>query len=307
MYKLITQIIQWLTSRVAVIYVILFIFCISFVDLKMLDMRIKVRHLNNAIPDFSALINFSRDPKEVNGLNWVSYKKYFELILSYIPNDLIIKHLLGYVDYYMGQEQEAIALFKSSSSMNGQGFFWSNYNLGVLYYKKGMWSQAAESLFKAVSSNTKLTVILIQDATVYKQIFNSPAFKYSLKDELDDAQSNTYILLLSSLFNLKQYEKVILISNIGIANQSLTKKDAFYYYAGLSYLEIGQFEKAFLLLQKSIAIEKDNPDPYYYIANIYEKAGQLQQSQEFLQVSYALHQKHDPRFPYDASVNLQFF
>ena len=66
-------------------------------------------------------------------------------------------------------------------------------------------------------------------------------------------------------------------------------------------------EKAFLLFQKSLTIEKNNPDVYFYIANIYQKAGQFDQARALLQVSLALHQKNDPRFPYDSHVNLRFF
>ena len=187
----------------------------------MLDMRIKTRHLNDAIPDFSGMIIFSKEPNAKKDLDWKPYKDYFELILRYLPDDVITKQLLGFVDYNCGQEQKAIGLFKSSTAINGQLLFWSNYNLGVIYYKKGMWSQAAEYLFKAISSNPKLTLILMQNSTVYKQILANSYFKYTLSDEIDDAQSQAYILLLSSLNYLRQYNKMILLANLGIANQHL--------------------------------------------------------------------------------------
>jgi len=298
---------QWLISRVAVIYAIIFIFCLTCVDLKTLAMRVKTRHLNDAIPNFSDMIIFSKDQNARKDLDWRPYKNYFELILRYIPDDFITKQLLGFVDYYTGQEPQAIALFKSSSVMNGRLLFWSNYDLGVLYYKKSMWPQAAEYLLKAIRSNTQLTVFLMRDSLIYRQIAASPFFRYSLSDEIMDAQSKAYVLLLSSLCYMKQYDKVILISNLAIENPSLSYKDAFYFYAGLGFFETDQMEKAFLLFQKSLTIEKNNPEVYYYIANIYEKAGQLEQAREFLQISYGLHQKNDPRFPYESNTNLRFF
>ena len=299
--------IRWLCTRVAVIYVIIALFCFTCVDLKMLGMRIKTRHLNDAIPDFSDMIVFSKDQDSKKNLDWAPYKHYFELVLGYLPDDVITKQLLGYVDFYAGHEQRGIELFKSSATMNGQPLFWSNYDLGVLYYKKQMWPQAAEYLFKAVSSNPKLTLILMQNAMVYRQIFSSPDFKYTLSDEIDDARSHAYILLLSSLNSMRQYDKMILIANVGIADKNLSYKDAFYYYAGLGFFEAGQMEKAFLLFQKSITIEKNNPDVYYYMANICQHIGQQQQAQDLYQISYALHQKNDPRFPYEPHINLRFF
>ncbi|MBF0571895.1 MAG: hypothetical protein HQL12_08520 [Candidatus Omnitrophica bacterium] len=307
MYKLMVNTIQWLAGRVAVIYIIVFLFCFTCIDLKTLDMRIKVRHLNSSIPDFTDMIVFSKAQNAKNDLDWKPYKRYFELILRYMPDDLIIRQLLGFVDYYAGQEQEAVLLFKGSVAINGQALFWSNYNLGVIYYKKGLWTQSAEYLLKAFESNPRLSVLLMRNSVVYRQISASPFFKYSLSDEIMDAQSKASILLLSVLNHMGQYNKMILISNLAIANQNLSYKDAFYFYEGLASLEMGQEQKAFLFLQKSLAIENNNPDVYYYIAGIYKKAGQLEHARDFIQISYALHQKHDPRFPYEAQVNLQFF
>ena len=147
----------------------------------------------------------------------------------------------------------------------------------------------------------------MQNSIVYKQIFTSQYFRFSLADQINDAQGHAYILLLSSLHKIGQYDKMILISNLGLANQDLPYKDAFYFYEGLALFEMGQMDKAFLLFQKSITIEKGNADVYYYIADIYQKAGQLEQAKDFLQVSYALHQKNDPRFPYEAKTELRFF
>jgi len=301
------SVLRWLMSRVAVIYIIIFVFCLTCLDLKMLEMRIKVRHLNDAIPDFSNLINFSQDQNVRKGIDWEPYKDYFELVVRYEPDDLITKQLLGYVDFYTGQEDQAMALFKASSQMNGRFLFWSNYNLGVMYFKKGMWPQSAVYLFKAISSNPQLSILLMQNSIVYKQIFANPYFKYSINDEITDAQARAYVLLLSCLNNMGQYEKMVLVSNLALSGQNLSYKDAFYYYAGLAFYELHQYDKAYLLFQKSLSLEKDNPDIYYYIGDIYEKAGQLDQARGFIQISYTLHQRNDPRFPYDAHANLRFF
>jgi len=298
---------RWLFCRIAVIYIIVFLFCMTCMDLKTIIERVKVRHLNDAIPDFSDMILFSRDQSAIRDIDWRPYQDYFELILSYLPDDQITMQLLGFVDYNAGREEKAIALFKSSTQMNGKYLFWSNYNLGVLYYKKGMWPQASEYLLNAISSNTRLTLLLMQDSMVYKQILASSYFKYSLDEEIKDAQSRAYILLLSSMYHMKQYDKMIVIANLGIKDQALSHKDAFYYYDGLGFYEIGRIKDAFLMFQESLNLEKGNPDIYYYLADIYQKAGQLEQARDLLQISYTLHQKNDPRFPYEKLANLRFY
>jgi tetratricopeptide (TPR) repeat protein len=299
--------INWLISRVAVIYVIVFLFCLTCVDLKTLNERIKVRHLNQAVPDFSDMINFSVGKTAKQAVDWAPYKDYFGLILRYLPDDVITKQLLGYVDFNDGQEQKAIDLFKGSALLKGHNLFWSNYDLGVIYYKRGMWPQAEEYLLRAVSSNPDLSMLLMKDSIIYRQICSSPAFIYNLDAGMNDAKSKAYLLLFSSLHKMGQYDKMISVFNFGISNQNFSYKDGFYYYAGLAFYETGQMDKAFLLFQKSLTLEKNDPDVYYYIANIYQKAGQLELARDFFQVSYALHQKNDPRFPYEAHVDLGFF
>jgi len=94
MHKII-NIIKWLLSRVAVIYIVVFIFCLTCIDFKMLDMRIKIRHLNDSIPDFADMILFSKDQNMKKEVDWKRYENYFELIVRYMPDDLITRQLLG--------------------------------------------------------------------------------------------------------------------------------------------------------------------------------------------------------------------
>ena len=299
--------IRWLSSRVGVIYLIVFIFCVTSMDLKMLQERIKVRRLNDAIPDFSDMIVFSKNKSARKNIDWKPYRDYFRLIYAYLPKDVIIKELLGYVDYYSGHEQEAIVLFKDSTAMSGKFLFISNYDLGVINYKRGMWAQASQYLLKAIESNPKLAVMLMQSSTVYRQICSSPYFRYALNAEIGEGRARAYILLLSSLYHMHQYNLMIAVAKMGLAEAALPDKDALYYESGLAFYELGDLKRAFVLFQQSIALEKNNPYPYFYMANIFEKAGQLEQSKGLLQASYALHQRNDPRFPYDKEVELCFF
>jgi tetratricopeptide (TPR) repeat protein len=198
-------------------------------------------------------------------------------------------------------------MFQRSSAIDGHALFWPNYDLGVVYYKNGDWAQAAGHLFQAVSANPRLTVIMMQDSMVYRQMFGSPYFRFSLKDEVIEAQSRAFVLLLSSLLHAGQYEKMFIVSQLALSNPDLSYKDAFYFYAGMAFYMKGQLDKALLLFDKSLSIEKNNPDVYYYIAAIDQRAGQSQQAKAFLQLSYALHLKNDGRFPYEEHFNVQAF
>lgn len=69
MIKSMDHITQWLISRVALVYIVIIIFCFTCVDLKMVEMRIKVKHLNGAMPDFSDIIVFSKEQKVINNID----------------------------------------------------------------------------------------------------------------------------------------------------------------------------------------------------------------------------------------------
>lgn len=301
------RMISWAFSRVAVIYLIIGIFCFTCIDLKMLRMKTDLRHLNDAIPDFSDMILFSKGLNQRTQVDWSVYGDYFNLVFSYMPNDMVIMQLLGYVDYFSGEERKAIDLFKSSTILKGKFLFWSNYNLGVIYCKKGMFLEGQKYLFNAVSSNPKVTFLLIQNSLVYKQIFRSPFFKYNLADELKEAKTCAYILLLTSLRHNRQYGKMIMVANYALQKETLGQRDAFYFYEGLAYYAMGQLKQAYVSFKNSLSIEKENPETYFYLANIYQKAGQMSEARNLYQASYALHQKNDPRFPYDAPAGLKFF
>ncbi len=301
------SVMRWVFGRVAVVYLIVFVFGWTCLDLKTIGLRVKMRHLNDSIPDFSDMIIFEKDPKNKKDIQWQPYRDYFELIGQYMPNDVVARQLLGYVEYFTGQQDKAEDLFKGTSSVSGHLLFWSNFNLGVLYYKKEMWAQAAEYLFKAVSSSPQLALLLMRDSIMYKQIFSSLYFKFSLEHELNMAQAQAYILLLSCYYKTGQLDKVVLMANWGLNNPDLPLKDAFYYYEGMALLGMGQFEKAVIMFQKSLDVEKGNPDVYFYLGEIYQKAGQMGQARQLLQLSYALHQKNDPRFPYEDHIELRFF
>lgn len=307
MDKSVVSLIRWVMGRMAWVYVLVLLFCLVCVDFKMLDMRIKMRHLNDAIPDFTSMVVFARNPEAAPAIDWKPYQRYFELILRYMPDDPIARQLLGYVEYYEGHQDKAVDLIQGASLVNGHDLLWADYNLGVIDFKKGMWPQAAESLLKCVLASPKLTEILMENSTVYRQILINPYINTpSLTQGTSQAQSEACVLLLSSLLKMKRYDQVLVISDMALQSRNLVNKDAYYYYAGLALYAMGQPQKAYLLFQRSLTIEKNNPDVYYYLASIYENMGQLAQAKAFLQASYALHEKHDPRFPYDARLKLRF-
>ena len=297
---------QWLTSRIAVIYIVLFVLILTCVDIHTVEKRNKIRHLNGISPDFTQMNNFLTHQVPKPAMNWVPYKNYFELVLRYMPQDAIAQELLGYVYYYMGQENKAIALLKSASNFS-DNLFWPNYNLGVIYYKKGMYEQSFDYMSKAIAANPQGTVGYMYSSVMYRQIFFRYSSKLDVKEQLNDAFGLAYILMEASLQHLQRYDQMLMIAASAVSHKEFPYQDAHALYAGIACLELRQADKAVLLFERSLNLEKNNPLVYVYLAQIYKAIGKEQAGQELLKISQDIRMKNEGRFPYDQNIELRYF
>ena len=317
MLKTVFHVMKFLLSRVGIIYVLLFIFLIFCVDLKKIDERVKIRRLNGMRPEFAQMIDFAKHYQPAQTVDWTPYKDYFERLLSYLPNNstaeklhiedyFIAKTLLGYIYFYTGQEKKAISYFGASEDFN-RHFFWSNYNLGVIYYKKGMYAKALKHLNQALETDPEMTIKFMNNSTLYRQIFSSNSFNFNLKDELREAFGSAYVLMAASLGHLQQYKEMLMVSVAAINKKEVPNQEDIYFYAALACLELKEIDKAAVFFNSSLSIKKDNPVIYLYLSRIYKVAGNDQKSQEALKISQEIHSKNSQWHPFDERVELRYF
>lgn len=306
MNKSIFNTLIWVFSRVGIIYLIFILFLFTCVDLKKLDLRIKIRHVNAAMPNFSSLIAFAKHKKNTT-VDWKKYKNYFEMILQNNFDDVMTKNMLGYTYYFMGNEEKAQRMFEDSFFTGYQNCFWASYNLGVLNYKKGLYQQASNYLKKTININLVGSVEVMKSSIVYHQIFASPEFTYNIDEEILDALSSAYILMAATMINLGQFEQAVKVCSLAMQNSQIRRKEAFFYYAGVAFFKLGVFDKAILFFQKHLEIEKNNPLVYSYMSQIYESVGRKEDSVKLFKIFQVLNNSNQKMAPYDQEIELRFF
>jgi tetratricopeptide (TPR) repeat protein len=77
------------------------------------------------------------------------FEDYFQLVVDSFPNQPDSYGMLGYCQYYLGQESQAIKSYQAAIQMN-PSFADFYYNLAVIYYNRGDYSQAAVLAQKAL-------------------------------------------------------------------------------------------------------------------------------------------------------------
>src|SRR5262249_37186382 len=133
-------------------------------------------------------------------------------------------------------------------------------------------------LVNAVRLRTDVIPLEMMNSVLYRQIFASEEFNANVMQEIQKGISNGYILLLDTLCHLQKYKEALIVADTAINRKELPNQDAFYFYAGLALLGGEQNDKAFVLFNKSIEVNPDNPLAYFYLARMYEAVGRSKES-----------------------------
>ena len=117
-----------------------------------------------------------------------------------MPDRVDAYSLLGFCHYQLGNFEKAKSYYKAAVQMQ-PAFFWSNYNLGLIYFREGKYDRAIEWLQKALSSNLNATLEFIQSsAQIYMPLVQKNLADYHVSpvDQLQQAYKDCYIVFVLS-------------------------------------------------------------------------------------------------------------
>ncbi len=295
---------QWISNRAGILYIFMAIFIFTCVDVSKTIERVKARRLNDSRPNFSELLLFNEHKISKQYVSWRDLKNYFQLILSYIPNEPTAQLFLGYVYTQEGNLQKAAEYFQQS--LESPMFFWSHFNLGLLEYQQQHYSQAIENLLAASSFSTDMTIKFMEDSIIYRQIFFSQKFRPEFNQGIRNAKAQALLLIIAACEKIGNYPKMLEFS-IAAMEQNLPYMDAYYFYAGRACLELNQWDKAVAFFDKSLKLDKNNPMIYLYLSKIYKSQGADEQAQELQKIFLLLNAKNGEWAPYDKNIQPRFF
>lgn len=144
------------------------------------------------------------------------FSQYYGKAVEMFPANDAGHFLLGYCEYYSGDINSARGQFEESLKINPY-FFWSYYNLGVIYFQQGDFFKSAEALNKGLSVKKESTLEILRQGAFYGQIWQYIANPQQIAArDLDEGQEDAALLLAAYLVKAgRRTEALEIIQSIG--------------------------------------------------------------------------------------------
>jgi tetratricopeptide (TPR) repeat protein len=152
--------------------------------------------LNRTRPDFHDLLHFEKQETSelLSRQSLKEYFDYFRLVTEAMPQNSDGNLMLGYLYQITGQPLRAGAYLKEAHRLE-ERFFFTEFNLGVLFYEQGQYAQSAEYLKQALAIPPQETLGRMMTSVVYRQILASSEDSADLVAGLRQAYHDAYIIL----------------------------------------------------------------------------------------------------------------
>ena len=269
------KVVRFAATRIISLYAIIALACIIFLDVRELYHATMSTTLNRLIPDYTYFNKFIE-----NGGRFVSSKAdlaehllYYRYLEQYIPENLEVQDLLGFVYYHSGQTRAAIAAYEKAARLKPV-FFWSHYNLGLLYVLNGRPAEALAQLDIALTADLQDNLNTVSMSRVYfPMLVVDDSLPLRVKDRLKRGGHDAFSLVMLILQQLGDYEGLFRKANDAIVH-GLDNDGRFYYYSGLAASRINRLEEAIGMLNEGIKKFSDCGDLYLLLAHIYREQGQ---------------------------------
>jgi len=156
----------------------------------------KFKTLNYFMPSFVQLAEFAKTANSnSNTFNPNVYLNYYNRIVEFFPSISDAYDMLGFCYYHLGELDKAVANYETAASINSN-YFWTYYNLGIIYLKMGNSSKALINFNKGLQANPEVTLKTIAGSKVYQQIISGlKETKYSFSDSLKSGYARCHFLL----------------------------------------------------------------------------------------------------------------
>jgi len=156
--------------------------------------KAKAVTLNLIKPSFEDFVAYRID----HGQSGISrnYPQYYEKLAEYMPQKAEAHALLGFCYYHTGKREEAKAAFIRAIQLNPD-FFWTPFNLGVIYFYQDRYQEADVMLRRALALKPEATLKTIFSSKIYGEIIRSAKnFDYAVEENLKAGYRDAYRLLL---------------------------------------------------------------------------------------------------------------
>ncbi len=199
--------------------------------------------------------------------------------------------MLGFCYYRYGKVDRAVESYQRSLGLNPV-FFWSYYNLGIIEYNRKDYPKAYAYLRKAVEQDMVKSMLIITQSKVYSDVIASDAGaarSYDVEKSVRAGYEKASIAIMATLLKAQKYGELLQFAIKSVGGQREEVQDVYYYYAGLAAFNLKAFDKAAVLLEKSIELNGQNADAFLYMGLCLQAGGRNDLAQGYLSTASKLH------------------
>jgi tetratricopeptide (TPR) repeat protein len=300
---------RFILTRVFFIYVLGLIAVYQIVNVPEALIRARMQTLNRIRPyDIGKLPYLSYEKDFMSKDSIIETMNYMRKVKNYRPGEPGLNSVIAYCYYYLGDMPMAIEYYLRDLKENPE-YFWSHYNLGLIYFKQGDFDKSVGEFKKVLELRPDVAANQMRNWSVYHQIIGQRQTidKVLPTESLGVFYQNLYKMLIKGQEELNDFSGME-ISAQHIIEMNVGGEEVFYYYSGVAAFERKDFTRAIFFLKKTIEMNKVQilPQAYSYMARAVAAMGNETLSKEFMALSEKLGGGDQPVFNAD-SLNVRLY
>ncbi len=223
---------------------------------------------------FSYLVETYESGRQFDRHRLMKYIYYYKKAAEYMSSPADAFGMLGFCYFEAGQTRKAISAYKHAVKINPK-FFWSRYNLGVIFFKDARLRTAVKWLKSALKIPPPVTLNFIGSSErIYKPVLLARNMwsGQGLLRSLRDGQRDCFSLLCVVYYQLGDFKameeaaRAAVVLNVG-------GKEFFHYCIGLAAYKLKEYKKAIAYFKDAVKNYSDDFLSYYYLGKSFEALG----------------------------------
>ena len=147
------------------LYLAIFLLSYFMID----NSKVRAKQLNQYRLPIDYLIRFSEGRVPFDSAIFKKNIKYYETVLSFLPNAAEVSSMLGFCYYYVGEGEKAIAAYENAIKQT-RYFFWFHYNLRIIHFYNKNYTEAIKYFQGALKQSPRLTIGLTRISKIYLDV-----------------------------------------------------------------------------------------------------------------------------------------
>jgi tetratricopeptide (TPR) repeat protein len=161
-------------KRVGWVYLLAFMLLIVLVFLnRPAFYHTRMETLSRLKPGYDYWQEFSPENRSPDLKKLAECAFYHQKVAEYIPSmSAEAWNMVGFCSSKAGKTKEALRAYRKALTTNPT-FFWTFYNLGIIYLERNQYAQAMDMFQSALKTQSRFTIMAIMTSKVYMDVLHS--------------------------------------------------------------------------------------------------------------------------------------